>query len=66
MKETSKQIGDAPDYFREFFILELQFHVENFQVQNLEFFFTLCIYIYMEQYKCNVVFCYESMSKQCH
>ncbi len=47
MKEPGKQIGDAPDHFREFFILEPQFHVENFQVQDLEFFFTLSIYIYI-------------------
>jgi hypothetical protein len=47
MKEKSKQIGDALDHFREFFILEPQFHVENFQVQNLEFFFILFIYIYI-------------------
>jgi hypothetical protein len=46
MKETGKQIGDAPDHHREFFKLEPQFHVENFQVQDLEF-FSLYIYIYM-------------------
>ncbi len=43
MKETGRQIGDAPDHFREFFLLEPQFHVESFQVQDLEFFVTLRI-----------------------